>query len=144
MAGFRRTPAHQILSAKLGQRCYQVGLLLQPPAIHRDHEIAVAGERELERVCPLALAPAVPGLTADIDLVRRRLIRPAPSCVHHNRHGLISDQSDGRVSPAVRQEVFSPGAASDTPRLSGTVDKTGTGARGRGPTEIPETIAALG
>ena len=47
VTALRRAPADERnLTAKLGQRCQQVGLLQQPPAIHRNHEIAVALARE--------------------------------------------------------------------------------------------------
>src|SRR3954452_19638955 len=91
MARFRRAPADQVLAAKLGERCYQGGLLEQRPAVHLDYEIAIAIAREPERVCPFALAPAVPGLVADINLVRPSFVRPAAFRVHHNGHSLRSD-----------------------------------------------------
>jgi hypothetical protein len=89
----RCAPAYEILTTKLRQGCHQVRPMQQPSAIHRDHEVAVDIAREFERVRPFALAPAVPSLPANIDLVRLRLVRLPSSCVHDNRHGLVSDQS---------------------------------------------------
>ena len=52
VTALRRAPADEILTAKLGQRCQQVGLLQQPPAIHGP---------VTAKVCKLAIArgPAV-------------------------------------------------------------------------------------
>src|SRR5690349_20187056 len=70
----------------------------QPPAIHCDHlgSLFLGGvTTNREGIPPSALAPTVACRPADIDFVRPDLVRLPSSCVHHNRHGLISDQSDG-------------------------------------------------
>src|SRR3954452_16969628 len=75
MAELGRAPADQMLTANLGQRCQQVGMQQHPSAIHRDYLGAISIVRRLERICPLAFAPAVPRRPADIDLMRLRLVR---------------------------------------------------------------------
>ena len=108
VTGFRGAPAHQILAAKLGQRCQQGGLLQQPPAIHRDHigSLFPGGvTRNHKGISPPALAPTVTCTTG------RHRPRATPSgsacalCVHHNRHGLVSDQLGGARNFWTLQEL---------------------------------------
>ena len=79
----------------------------QPSPVHRDYVVSVTIARELERVRPFAFAPAVPGVPADIDLVRRRLVWLTPLCIHDHWHGVISDKA-GAYKRRTEKEINCP------------------------------------